>query len=299
MNGMGHPASWQLRSGQTPDGPTTPEGPDQVRLRAGLGAWSLCLVLFFSGCATPPTPRESPTQAQTSSTQEEAGAQDAAEKTEAETGTPKTPGYLPASESGAEVEMSEMPVGAPPDTAQDAGTERRDAGGAGRGDEAGAPAGLGGAVPPTGARAGASAGGVSRPPNPVQGAAPSPAALPPGGAALATPAPQEAPADPALEAARKAAFEAAMERRRGESTPTSPGGMGGAGEATGLGSSPDITGETRTGGPARPVGNSGLPTGAADEDVVARQIREAAEREADPVLREKLWREYRRYTEGG
>jgi len=32
-----------------------------------------------------------------------------------------------------------------------------------------------------------------------------------------------------------------------------------------------------------------------DDDVVARQIREAALNEADPVLREKLWQEYRKY----
>ena len=32
-----------------------------------------------------------------------------------------------------------------------------------------------------------------------------------------------------------------------------------------------------------------------DDDVVARQIREAAENETDPALREKLWDEYRKY----
>jgi hypothetical protein len=32
-----------------------------------------------------------------------------------------------------------------------------------------------------------------------------------------------------------------------------------------------------------------------DDDVVARQIREAAMKEQDPVIREKLWEEYRRY----
>ena len=32
-----------------------------------------------------------------------------------------------------------------------------------------------------------------------------------------------------------------------------------------------------------------------DDDVVARQIREAAMNEEDPVLREKLWAEYRNY----
>jgi hypothetical protein len=33
-----------------------------------------------------------------------------------------------------------------------------------------------------------------------------------------------------------------------------------------------------------------------DDDVVARQLREAAMNEADPELREKLWDEYRKYT---
>lgn len=38
-----------------------------------------------------------------------------------------------------------------------------------------------------------------------------------------------------------------------------------------------------------------IPSGR-DDDVVARQIREAAMREEDPELRERLWDEYRRYT---
>jgi hypothetical protein len=38
-----------------------------------------------------------------------------------------------------------------------------------------------------------------------------------------------------------------------------------------------------------------IPSGE-DDDVVARQIREAAMKETDPELREKLWEEYRKYT---
>lgn len=34
---------------------------------------------------------------------------------------------------------------------------------------------------------------------------------------------------------------------------------------------------------------------AKDDDIIARQLREAAMNEADPELREKLWEEYRRY----
>ncbi len=37
-----------------------------------------------------------------------------------------------------------------------------------------------------------------------------------------------------------------------------------------------------------------IPSGS-DDDVVARQLREAAMREPDPALREKLWQEYRKY----
>ena len=32
-----------------------------------------------------------------------------------------------------------------------------------------------------------------------------------------------------------------------------------------------------------------------DDDIVARQLREAAMKEDDPELREKLWQEYREY----
>lgn len=35
-----------------------------------------------------------------------------------------------------------------------------------------------------------------------------------------------------------------------------------------------------------------------DDDIVARQLREAAIQEEDPELREKLWEEYRRYKTG-
>ena len=37
--------------------------------------------------------------------------------------------------------------------------------------------------------------------------------------------------------------------------------------------------------------------GGVDDDVLARQLREAAENETDPILRDKLWDEYRKYKE--
>ncbi len=46
-------------------------------------------------------------------------------------------------------------------------------------------------------------------------------------------------------------------------------------------------------GPA-PATPADIPDGS-DDDIVARQLREAAENEQDPELREKLWDEYRKY----
>lgn len=40
-----------------------------------------------------------------------------------------------------------------------------------------------------------------------------------------------------------------------------------------------------------------IPDGS-DDDLVARQLREAAEQETDPALREKLWAEYKKYKQG-
>ncbi len=41
-----------------------------------------------------------------------------------------------------------------------------------------------------------------------------------------------------------------------------------------------------------------IPDGS-DDDVIARQLREAAINESDPELREKLWQEYRNYKKSG
>ncbi|MCU7960246.1 MAG: hypothetical protein KZQ58_09650 [gamma proteobacterium symbiont of Bathyaustriella thionipta] len=47
-------------------------------------------------------------------------------------------------------------------------------------------------------------------------------------------------------------------------------------------------------GPSR---SKPIPSGD-DDDIVARQLREAAERETDPQLKERLWDEYRKYKQG-
>lgn len=50
--------------------------------------------------------------------------------------------------------------------------------------------------------------------------------------------------------------------------------------------------------PPSPVASAGVPDDipdAKDDDIIARQLREAAMQETDPALKEKLWDEYRRY----
>ncbi|HAO89164.1 MAG TPA: hypothetical protein DCR00_09590, partial [Gammaproteobacteria bacterium] len=92
------------------------------------------------------------------------------------------------------------------------------------------------------------------------------------------------------------------------------GGDGGsAGGAAGGGQQPQTMEEAASSASAgavaaigRPSSSSGepaetfpppedIPSGR-DDDVVARQLREAAMREPDPELREALWEEYRNYT---
>lgn len=66
------------------------------------------------------------------------------------------------------------------------------------------------------------------------------------------------------------------------------------------GGSPTYGAGSGPGSPRR-QGSNGAPPGTPDgndDDVVARQLREAAEKETDPVLKKKLWEEYRKYKEG-
>jgi hypothetical protein len=97
-------------------------------------------------------------------------------------------------------------------------------------------------------------------------------------------------------------------------TPRSDAGGGGGG---GAGSSSADTGMTEQADPGTTAGATygegagpgspqspgktsappGTPDGS-DDDVVARQLREAAEKETDPELKKKLWEEYRKYKDG-
>jgi hypothetical protein len=77
-------------------------------------------------------------------------------------------------------------------------------------------------------------------------------------------------------------------------------GSGGQGDTAASGSyGGGIGGVSGGGGPlpgntAKYPPPADIPSGD-DDDVVARQLREAAMREADPAVREKLWDEYRKY----
>ena len=97
---------------------------------------------------------------------------------------------------------------------------------------------------------------------------------------------------------------------------SSPVGQGGGGDVGGAGSAASqpqtmpagsAGGPQQTGIPAGSIPSSSPPAGETfpppedipsgrDDDVVARQLREAAMREPDPELREALWDEYRNYT---
>jgi hypothetical protein len=82
--------------------------------------------------------------------------------------------------------------------------------------------------------------------------------------------------------------------------PTDGGGMGGGqqGQPTQSAGRPSSGSSQTSGAPGEGSGGSSTPPDVgdgSDDDIVARQLREAAENERDPELREKLWEEYRKY----
>ena len=60
--------------------------------------------------------------------------------------------------------------------------------------------------------------------------------------------------------------------------------------------SKDSAGDSKNRGTHSAPPPADIPSGD-DDDVVARQLREAAQKERDPVLRDKLWDEYRKYKQ--
>jgi hypothetical protein len=82
---------------------------------------------------------------------------------------------------------------------------------------------------------------------------------------------------------------------------TADTGTGGSTDAGRLEGGTPVTAPVE-GGPAGPGSDRpAVPADVGDgkdDDVVARQLREAAEKEKDPAIREKLWEEYREYKKG-
>ena len=60
----------------------------------------------------------------------------------------------------------------------------------------------------------------------------------------------------------------------------------------------EASGVTVAGKASKEQTAQGISSLAKDDDIVARQLREAAEKEKDPELRKRLWEEYRKYKEG-
>jgi len=79
------------------------------------------------------------------------------------------------------------------------------------------------------------------------------------------------------------------------------GGVTGSGEQPASGGVGDRPPSGAAGGSGTQTGASGqaadIPDGS-DDDLVARQMREAAEKETNPELKKKLWEEYRKYKQG-
>ena len=92
------------------------------------------------------------------------------------------------------------------------------------------------------------------------------------------------------------------------------GADGGGGGSGGEGGEFDVSGESQSASGGEPTYGQGAGPGSrqastsssappgtpdgSDDDVVARQLREAAEKETDPELKKKLWEEYRKYKQG-
>jgi len=231
-------------------------------LLAGIAA------LVLTACAN--TPRPPPPQPRSAAP----AAQEPAEQ--APRATSEARPYAPPSENAAEVSIEEIPLDAAGEpllspAASEAAARDGESGAAAR-----AAGGGGGATPGSAAtRAGAPV---------ATGATAAPTSA---GTSLSGPEMRIGSGVPQGERDGRGSRRAPLEVR----------GAGGAGaRGSGLGQTPDSSGET--GGSPRPAGvgaGSDAPE-RRDDDIVARQLREAAEREPDAELREKLWREYRRYV---
>jgi hypothetical protein len=96
--------------------------------------------------------------------------------------------------------------------------------------------------------------------------------------------------------------EGAEPKADGESSASGSPGSGNEAEPQGSASGQGSPGGRVVGArPGTPGGTAATPPDVGngnDDDIVARQIRKAAESEPDPELRKKLWDEYRKYKQG-
>jgi len=79
------------------------------------------------------------------------------------------------------------------------------------------------------------------------------------------------------------------QRGAGEEQAKTSEGRGKPGDSAGAGRGAGGWGSGGTGAPPSSY------TPSPDDDIVARQLREAAEKETDPELKAKLWKEYEEY----
>jgi hypothetical protein len=87
---------------------------------------------------------------------------------------------------------------------------------------------------------------------------------------------------------------------KGDSGQAGSGESGGRGQTAGSGSNTPGGGGGYGGGAKGGAGPNTVPADipdGSDDDIVARQLREAAMKETDPELRERLWDEYRKYKQ--
>lgn len=87
-------------------------------------------------------------------------------------------------------------------------------------------------------------------------------------------------------------------QRPGDPNGQNPTGEAGQNQAGSVGQSNRRGGAAGSGTGTANTRTGSTRGGGADEDIVARQLREAAERETDPALKEKLWKEYESYKRG-
>ena len=254
------------------------------------------LMLQLGACTTPKKPPKPPASSAASAPPAGSEQQGQGERAGGAPGAGQ--GYGPSSAHAAEVEIEEVATGGTPVVAADQGRQALLPGNR---------------IVTTGtAKREQTSGGGGNVPNEApsrtdRGISPTAGASPPAPPPAATDelvgpdVGEAAPAAPATKRSRGGDLSGRDDGRgtRIDDNMTARGAGGSGATATGIGNTPDVTGETR-GAPRRWPQEPPAPGATAkhDDDVVARQLQVAIEREKDPVLQEKLRQEYRKYRAG-